>query len=144
MKSIYKSIVYLFFLLSVIQCKKNECTGIYSPVCGEDGMSYRNACVARAAGNTTFVEGICTMKTAATIRYYSNQSDSKCNWILETEADSSDFINRWYTPELPDVLKKENQKVTVNFLPNDIAFNCILEGKEELIIYMDLIEIESE
>lgn len=143
MKSIYKSVLYLFFLLSIIQCKKNECTGIYAPVCGADGKSYRNACVAKAAGNTTLEEGICTMIADATVRYYGDQADSKCTWILETEADSLLFINRWYTPELPDAFKRENQQVTVNFLPNDIAFNCIFEGKEHLIIYMDLIEIES-
>ena len=146
MKSkIYKSVLYLVCLLSFVHCKKDECTGIYAPVCGADGKSYRNACVAQEAGNTSFSDGICTVITQATVRYYSDQSDSKCNWILETEAeDGSDFINRWYTPELPDVLKKEAQKVTVNFLPNDIAFNCILEGREHLIVYMDLIEIESE
>jgi len=144
MKTIYKSVFYLFFLLSITHCKKNECSGIYAPVCGADGQSYRNACVAKEAGNTSFDAGICTMKTTATVRYYGDQSDSKCNWLLETvAADDSGFINRWYTPELPDLLKRENQKVTVNFLPNDIAFNCTLAGKEELIIYMDLIEIES-
>jgi len=144
MKFIYKSVLYLFILLSFLQCNKSECTGIHAPVCGEDGQSYRNACVAQEAGNTSFSEGICTVITQATVRYYGDQSDSKCNWILETEAvDAPSIINRWYTPELPEVLKKENQRVTVNFLPNDIAFNCILEGKEELIIYMDLIEIKS-
>ncbi|MFK7978856.1 MAG: Kazal-type serine protease inhibitor [Saprospiraceae bacterium] len=128
----------------MVQCKKNECAGIYAPVCGADGNSYRNACLAKEARNSSFSEGICTIKAAATVRFYGNQSNSKCTWVLETEAtDDASIINRWYTPELPDVLKKENQLVRVNFLPNDIAFNCILDGKEALIIYMDLIEIES-
>ena len=78
-----------------------------------------------------------------TVRYYGDQADSKCTWILETKEDSTLFINRWYTPELPDILKKENQQVTVNFLANDIAFNCVLEEREQLIIYMDLIDIQS-
>ncbi|GEM_PF-3634155 len=143
MKPIYKSIIALLFLLSIIQCKKSECTGIYAPVCGTDGKSYRNACLATAAGNTSFSEGICTIRTDATVRYYGDQADNKCTWILETKEDSTLFINRWYTPELPNELKKENQQVTVNFLPNDIAFNCVLEGKEQLIIYMDLIDIQS-
>ena len=144
MKSIYKSVLYLFFLLSIVQCKKNECSGIYAPVCGADGSSYRNACVAKEAGNTSFSDGICTIKTVATVRFYGNQVNSKCTWILETEnMDFSDIIDRWYTPELPDILKKENQLVTVNFLPNDISFDCILDGQENRIIYMDLIEIES-
>ena len=144
MKSIYKSVLYLFFLLSILQCKKNECAGIYAPVCGADGNSYRNACVAQEAGNTSFSDGICTIRTTATVRFFGNQSNSKCTWILETKAiEDTDIINRWYTPELPDVFKKENQLVRVNFLPNDIAFNCILDGREELIIYMDLIEIEA-
>ena len=49
----------------------------------------------------------------------------------------------WLVGSIPNELKKENQQVTVNFLPNDIAFNCVLEGKEQLIIYMDLIDIQS-
>lgn len=143
MKSIFKSILYLLFWSVLVQCTKSECTGIYAPVCGADGKSYRNICLARAAGNTSSSEGICTNITPATVRYYGDQADSKCTWLLEIEEDSTNIITRWFTPELPESLKVENQKVEVNFLPNDIAFNCIIDGEEQLIIYMDLIGIEA-
>ncbi len=143
MKSIYKSILPLLFLSFLVQCTKSECTGIYSPVCGADGKSYRNVCLAKAAGNTSFTEGICTTITPATVRYFGDQAESKCTWLLEIEEDSTEIITRWFTPELPDFLKVENQKVEVNFLPNDISFNCVIGGEEQLIIYMALIDIEA-
>ena len=143
MKSIYKSILQLLFLSLLVQCTKNECTGIYSTVCGADGKSYRNVCLAKVAGNTSFTEGICTTITPATVRYYGNQVETKCAWLLEIDEDSTEIITRWFTPELPESLKVENQKVEVNFLPNDISFNCVINGEEQLIIYMDLIDIEA-
>lgn len=144
MKSILKYSLFLVLLFSFIQCDKKECTDIYAPVCGEDGRSYLNVCLARAAGNLTFREGICTYRELATVRFYGDQEKSQCTWILEIEEDDTQIISRWYTPELPDVLKVESKQVSVHFVPNDISYSCLLDGQEQLIILMDLIGIEAD
>jgi hypothetical protein len=42
-------------------CKKRPhlCPYVYAPVCGCDGETYPNACVARASGTSVFVDGAC-------------------------------------------------------------------------------------
>jgi len=36
------------------------CAGVVEPVCGCDGATYSNACVAHAAGVDAYYEGACT------------------------------------------------------------------------------------
>lgn len=37
----------------------NACVALYEPVCGENGMTYSNSCVAECAGVRNFIAGTC-------------------------------------------------------------------------------------
>ena len=69
MKYLFVLILSLLTLTVIISCGKNDCqaeqipdcacTAEYDPVCGCDGVTYGNACVAECNSITDYREGEC-------------------------------------------------------------------------------------
>ncbi len=70
MKNLIRSILFaLILLLTLTQCNKDNCKGNskiycvcteqYDPVCGCDGNTYSNSCMAECEGIENYTKGTC-------------------------------------------------------------------------------------
>lgn len=49
--------------ISTSQAPEVVCSALYSPVCGEDGVTYPNSCEANLAGQSVYTDGVCKPTT---------------------------------------------------------------------------------
>lgn len=141
MKNLLLISIFLFTLIFNTSCNKTDedciCIEIYAPVCGNDGQTYGNSCIAECAG-VTYSEGVCPTEINATVLDLGGPALDGCGWVLQFEV-NGDLKNHRADTLGNDFLQHE-LAVKIQFHDTTEESLC---GLIDMIPVIEIVSIES-
>jgi hypothetical protein len=100
-------LIILTYLLNSCQTEKCVCPDLYEPVCGIDGVTYFNDCLAQCKGVYSYTPGECPISADAEAV---KVDDFVCGFVLK-------IGDLWYYPvNLPLYLQFDGELIYVEFI----------------------------
>ena len=113
----YFSYLFLLVSLTLSSCKVNTdcvCTEYHHPVCGNDGITYENECLAKCAG-IDYYDGTCAKDAVGIIKF---SGDSLCGYLVS-------ILNQDFKPDtLRPEFKVDNLLVFLKYRQLNQYYIC--------------------
>ena len=135
--SLIKNLVIFSLLFLISGCNNKEkcvCPEYYSPVCGNNGKTYINPCMAEC-DEVEYIDGECPVYGIGSIKFYGDSANNGCGYLIK-------ILEKNFKPsELEEEFQEDNLIVSLKYRKLNDYFTC--ENPQGHYRKIEILEIQS-
>jgi len=140
MKNLLLLLTFASILIFNTSCKEDDgdciCPAVVDPVCGDDGKTYGNSCLAACAG-VTYVQNACPIEINAKILDLGSPAVDGCGWVVQFEVDGN--LTNHRADELASDFLQNDLDVKIKYIETTEESIC---GLVDMIPIIEIVSIE--